>query len=121
MDNEKIGNFISELRKEKNMTQEELANLIPISRQAVSKWERGQSLPDSVSLFRLSKIFGISISEILSGKKFDKSIDDDITINLYNDRNKKFRTIKILIVIILLLVMSFLIYYFINTFFMLLL
>ncbi len=45
MDNKKIGNFICELRKEKKLTQYDLAEKIPVSREAISKWERGLSFP----------------------------------------------------------------------------
>ena len=68
MNQEKIGNFIKSLRESHNMTQEELASLIPISRQAISKWERGLGIPDSSTLICLSKIFDVSINEILSGE-----------------------------------------------------
>ncbi len=46
MENQKIGNFIKELRKEKNLTQKELADKLFITDRAVSKWERGLSCPD---------------------------------------------------------------------------
>ena len=62
MNAKKIGNFIRTLRENKNMTQQQLANLIPISRQAVSKWELGQTLPDHLVLIKLSEIFEITIN-----------------------------------------------------------
>ena len=63
MNQEKIGRFIAKLRKEKNLTQEELANKLGITKNAVSKWERGLSLMDA-SLFKpVCKILGISIVE----------------------------------------------------------
>ena len=61
MDPEKIGKFIYTLRKEKNLSQYQLADLIPISRQAVSKWERGKTTPDSLTLIKLSEIFNVTI------------------------------------------------------------
>lgn len=72
MDQEKIGKFIAKLRKEKNMTQENLAEKMGVSINAVSKWERGLSFPD-VSLYKkLCKELGINIEELINGEK-DKS------------------------------------------------
>ena len=64
----KIGRRIAELRKNKNITQMELADLMGISFQAVSNWERGNSMPDISKLPELSELFGVSIDEILCGK-----------------------------------------------------
>ncbi len=69
-DTENIGMRISELRKAKNMTQMELADRMNISFQAVSNWERGNSMPDISKLPELAELFGVSIDEIL-GKKSD--------------------------------------------------
>lgn len=68
MDCEKIGRLIYSLRKEKNMTQKELADLMNISDKAISKWERGLGCPDITLLPELSQILDINIEEILSGK-----------------------------------------------------
>ena len=62
MNPEKISKFIYELRIEKKLSQYQLADMIPISRQAVSKWERAQTIPDSSTLIRLSEIFGVTIN-----------------------------------------------------------
>lgn len=72
MDQQKIGKFICNLRKEKNLSQNQLADMTPISRQAVSKWERGITIPDSSVLIKLSEIFTVSINEILAGEKIPK-------------------------------------------------
>ena len=72
MNQDNIGKFILELRNEKGWTQEELANRIPITRQAVSRWEQGKSIPDSSTLVILSEIFGVSINELLSGRRIPK-------------------------------------------------
>jgi transcriptional regulator with XRE-family HTH domain len=66
--NETIGNRIAKFRKEKNMTQEELANLLGVSSQAVSKWENDASCPDISLLPQLSKVLGITADELLTGK-----------------------------------------------------
>jgi len=64
-----VGAYISQLRKEKNLTQAELAEQLNISHQAVSKWENGIALPDTETLLLLAKIFQVSIEELLSGGK----------------------------------------------------
>ena len=68
MDCDKIGNLIYNLRKEKAMTQKQLADLMNISDKAISKWERGLGCPDVSLLPELSQILGVNIEEILSGK-----------------------------------------------------
>ncbi len=64
-----IGKRIAENRKKKNLKQDELAELLGVSAQAVSKWENDLSCPDISLLPELSKILGISIDEIVQGKK----------------------------------------------------
>lgn len=66
--NETIGNRIAKFRKEKNMTQEELANLLGVSSQAVSKWENDASCPDIALLPQLCEVLGITADELLTGK-----------------------------------------------------
>lgn len=67
MDCQKIGSLIYQLRKEKNMTQKELADQLHISDRTISKWERGLGCPDVSLLNELSDIFHIHIETILSG------------------------------------------------------
>jgi len=69
MDKEKIGLFIKALRKEKNQTQRELAEKIHVTDKAVSKWERGLSIPDVAILPDLAKELDISIHELLQGER----------------------------------------------------
>lgn len=66
--NETIGNRIQKIRKEKGLTQEELAEKLCVSAQAVSKWENDASCPDISLLPQLCRILGISTDELLSGK-----------------------------------------------------
>lgn len=68
MEQNKTGKFIKELREKYKLTQQELADIIPVTREAVSKWERGISLPDSDCLVKLSTLFKVSINEILEGE-----------------------------------------------------
>ncbi len=80
MNCEKIGKLIYTLRKEKNMTQKELADTMNISDKAISKWERGLGCPDISLLPELSKIFNVNIEELLSGS---------IALNELNGGNMK--------------------------------
>lgn len=73
-----IGKRIARLRKENNMTQVELADKLGISYQAVSNWERGDSMPDISKLSELSQIFNVSIDEILGNERQAKIINDII-------------------------------------------
>ena len=66
-DTVKIGKRIAELRKKRDMTQFEIADRLGISYQAVSNWERGNSMPDIAKLPELAEIFGVTVDEILGG------------------------------------------------------
>lgn len=125
MDSEKIGKFIYELRTERGLSQYKLAEMIPISRQAISRWETGIAIPDSSTLLVLSKIFDVSIDELLFGRRITNEdsksdIQNSITLNAIDDINKKSKNIKRLkigiIISILLFVSIFLFYYFINSY-----
>ena len=69
MDLKKIGMFIASSRKEKNMTQKELADGIGVTDKAVSRWETGRGFPDVSILKSLSEVLGMSITEIVNGEK----------------------------------------------------
>ena len=77
MDKERMGQLITELRKEKGLTQKQLADELNVTDKAVSKWERGQSFPDISMLEPIAEVLDISIMEILAGEK--KSEDETIT------------------------------------------
>ena len=64
-----LGKRIALLRKEKNLTQEELASHMGVSPQAVSKWENDQTCPDISALPKLARLLGVSVDELLEGKK----------------------------------------------------
>lgn len=68
MDQIKIGQFIAECRKKKGLTQMQLSEKLNITDRAISKWERGKSLPDSAIMLPLCAILGISVNELLSGE-----------------------------------------------------
>ncbi|MBE5735606.1 MAG: helix-turn-helix transcriptional regulator [Clostridiales bacterium] len=77
MDYNKIGEFITTLRKERNLTQAKLAEKLCVSEKTISKWENGRGIPDTDFLPKLSEMFGVSINEILNGEKLsgEKYID----------------------------------------------
>lgn len=89
MDTKKIGVFIQEERKKLNLTQDELANKIYTSNKAISKWETGKGLPSVENLKELSKIFNVSINEILQGQRDVKDSDIVITETLRNSKKIK--------------------------------
>lgn len=66
-------NRLLELRKKHNLSQEELAEKLGVSRQAVSKWERSEASPDTDNLIALAKIYNLSLDELIYGKKEEKS------------------------------------------------
>ncbi len=68
MDQKRIGAFIAQCRKEKNLTQMQLAELLEITNQAVSKWENGRGMPDMSLLQPLCDVLGISLNELFSGE-----------------------------------------------------
>ena len=71
MDQIKIGKFIQEKRKEKNITQSELAEKLNISDRAISKWENGNCIPDAANMPILCDILDITINDLFSGEKVD--------------------------------------------------
>ncbi|MEF9935157.1 MAG: helix-turn-helix domain-containing protein [Clostridium sp.] len=88
MDSSNVGRLIYKLRKEKNMTQKNLADLMNISDKTISKWERGLGCPDITLLPDLSKILGIRIESILNG------IDETNRGSVDNMRKIKFYVCK---------------------------
>lgn len=64
-----VGERISELRKQQNLSQGQLAKSMDVSRQAVSKWENGTSLPDSINLIRLAEILDTDIEYLSTGRR----------------------------------------------------
>ena len=75
MDCNKVGALILSLRKEKNMTQKEIADRMNISDKTISKWERGMGCPDVTLLGDLSNILGVNIEKILLGNLEEKNTD----------------------------------------------
>lgn len=71
MDQIKIGKFINEKRKEKNITQNELSEMLGVTDRAISKWENGVCLPDASNMPNLCKILDITINDLFSGEVVD--------------------------------------------------
>lgn len=81
MNQEKIGKFLAQLRKEKNITQQELANKLGVTDKAISKWENGRCLMDISLLKPVSEILNVSVIEIINGEKIE-------TDNVYTKSNE---------------------------------
>ena len=91
--NLEIANRLQQLRKEKGFSQEQLANELGISRQAVSKWERAESSPDTDNLICLARLYGVSLDELLST---DESTEDIINNKVEdNKENETFNVIQV--------------------------
>ncbi len=84
MSNKNLGEMISFLRKEKGMTQSELAEKMNVTDKAVSKWERNLACPDVNSIPKLAEILGITVEELLNAqtKKENNRIDEIVNIAL---------------------------------------
>lgn len=111
MNQEKIGKFILKLRKEKNMTQQELADKIGVTDRAISKWENGRGMPDLSLMKPLCDELGITINELISGENLDKKeykekSDENIinTISYSDNKIKKTKTLFKVIVSILIII-----------------
>ena len=95
MEIDRISGLIKKLRIEKNLTQEELGNLLGVSGKAISKWERGESLPDVAIIKKLSDNLGISSDELLQGK---------VNQNKENNKKKKISYLLILLFLVILVI-----------------
>lgn len=94
MNQEKIGKFITECRKEKKLTQAQLANKLGITDKAISKWENGRCMPDISFLKELCSILDVSINELLSGERNSKNSSDEIIIDSLELNEKQFKKIS---------------------------
>lgn len=104
MDTQKIGKFLKDLRKQNNMTQEQLGERIGVTNKTISRWETGNYMPPIESLRLLSDIYEVSINEILAGERlsqehFKEAAEENIATALkkMNAEEKKFENIMILI------------------------
>ena len=92
MDQLKMGQFLKELRKEKGMTQEELAEKLYVNSRSISRWENAKTMPDFDVLIELAKLYDISIEELLSGERteiMDKQTENTLySIAEYTNEEK---------------------------------
>lgn len=92
-----IGKFIAERRKKVNLTQMQLAEKLGITDKAISKWERGVSMPDTSIMLELCDILCISVNELLRGEKFDMENDnqknEQLLLEMAKELEKKNKTI----------------------------
>ncbi|MBP5491443.1 MAG: helix-turn-helix domain-containing protein [Clostridiales bacterium] len=77
MDQQKIGTFLKELRKEKNITQDQLAEKMNVSRRTVSRWETGSNMPDLDILIDISEFYDVDLKEIFDGKRKEVPMDKE--------------------------------------------
>ena len=100
MNQTEIGKFIAKCRKEKKLTQAQLAEKLNITDRAVSKWETGKSMPDSSIMLELCEILGITVNELLSGEEidmesFEKRADENLIALKRKDENNMTKNVII--------------------------
>ena len=78
MDQVKIGKFLQELRKEKGLTQEQLAEKMGVARRTVSRWETGNNMPDLDLLIELSDLYDVGLRELLDGERKNEDMDKEM-------------------------------------------
>lgn len=83
MDAERIGNLISKIRKEKNLTQRELADILGVSHKTISKWECGSGFPDISMIKKIAEELNISVEELLDGKRLEEKNERKFNIKLF--------------------------------------
>lgn len=94
MDPKEIGAFLKKLRKEKGITQEQLAEILGVSGRTVSRWETGTNLPDLSILVQISEYYDVEIKEILNGERKSGNMDDELKETLlkvadYNELERR--------------------------------
>ena len=77
MDQVKIGKFLAELRKENEMTQEQLAENLNVARRTISRWETGNNMPDIDILIELSDLYAVDLREILNGERKSEKMKNE--------------------------------------------
>jgi len=129
MDPKVVGSFIKELRKEKHLTQEQLALDLNVDRTTVVKWEKGNALPLNESLVLISNYFKITLDELLLGHRYEieeKTEEDkeeiktkgknELILSLLKSDKKSKTIAKYFILITIIIFIIFLVYYFFTTY-----
>ena len=102
MNQMKIGSFLKELRKENELTQEQLAEKLNVSNRSVSRWETGSTLPDISILIELSEFYDVDIKEIIDGERKSENMNDEVKETIlavadYADKQKKQAVLRAII------------------------
>lgn len=117
MDQVKIGKFIAERRKTKNLTQQELASELGITYKAVSKWECGNGLPDVSLYVPLCEILGITLNDFFAGECLKKEEvipnSEKVILNLVKEESKQKKKLKKTIIILLSIIFVLILFLFI--------
>lgn len=126
MKEKKVGEFIAKCRKEKNITQEQLAEAVGVTGASISKWENGRNLPDTIYFDALSNELEVSVLELMNGEKFpedsvpasslNKVLEECMSAYKKKERKKRYKIISILIVILLILTLSIFLLFYINNY-----
>ncbi len=103
MDSKKTGSLIAALRKEKNCTQAQLAEMLNVSNRTVSKWENGDGFPDITTLPAIAKVLGVTVDELLAGEKAPKQETADFKVTEIENKDNLLNLFKIGYVIALFL------------------
>ena len=116
----KFAEFIRKLRKEKKLTQEEVADILHVHRTTYVKWEGGTALPLNDSLMMLSEFYGVSVDELLAGERLTKDnvieVHNKLLLSLLSKNRKFSKLILRLVISIVIFIVAFLIYYFVTTY-----
>lgn len=90
MNTKKIGEFLKALRKEKGLTQEQLAEILFVSGRTISRWETGTNMPDLSILIQMSEFYGVEVKEILDGERKGEIMNKELkeTLSKVADYNK---------------------------------
>lgn len=94
MDQSKIGSFLKQLRHEKGLTQEQLAEQLNISNRSVSRWETGRTLPDLSTLVALAAFYDVDVKEMIDGERKSETMNEEmqetlVKVAAYADEDKK--------------------------------
>ncbi len=104
----KTGKFIAQMRKEKGMTQRQLADELLISDKTVSKWETGKGMPDVSLMMPLCEVLGINVNELLTGEKIPdekyKEKAEETMMDLMRNKKGRGKIIALMIMILLLMI-----------------
>lgn len=103
MDNKKVGKFIAQLRGEYGYSQKELAERLNVTDKAVSKWETGRGMPEVSLLVPIADELGVSVTELLEGKRLDRNETNGKTVEMIKSGKKRI-VLSVLITAVLILI-----------------